>query len=227
MSTIIGTPDTVKVDGKDIIAWTPTPGRLSCFTDTRSRMRVYLAGQASSPYLDHYQEPEEPGERISMTGTVSGCHGSLESVLHRLDEGGWVIDKRHLDAGVIARIAISGPMGNPRLPPGTMSNRHDEFVPVDLAKVGGLTWVAIDVLCDYAEARGAKVGRRIGDEIVWRDGTRTSVEPCACWKGVCVGCRRLRHYVDRAPGGFYTTARNPANPADHCPECKARPEVSA
>lgn len=74
--------------------------------------------------------------------------------------------------------------------------------------------------------RGARVGQRNQDTMTWvqkgKDDTEEKIAPCRCWERVCLGCDKLRYYVDRAVADSYleTKARVPSGPDDHCPACK-------
>jgi len=119
--------------------------------------------------------------------------------LYRLRDGGWVIDKRLLEpTSEIIRAVISGPSLDIKL--GDYGERsvfgdQERQALALMMGPGGLQGdyraVGATILADpnfdgkmlgpaaYAEywsRRGARIGRREGDEIVWSDGEREPVE---------------------------------------------------
>lgn len=170
-------------------------------------------------------------ENGSTSSSCSGYDTNVQDHLHRLADGGVFIDKRKVSDDALSQGTFSGPMLNELLPPNHVSRFMSplEGVPYEPGQpLGGLDYVGLGVYSAIWREVGARIGVRVGDVMRWEDGTEEPIAPCTCWKGVCLGCQRFRHYVDRAPNtGWLTKAREPSGPDDHCPECKARLSAKA
>lgn len=211
MSTILTHDGRVLVDGKDVCE----PFRGCLFA--RPNYRTYLLGQGrGSPYT-HAIEVGRTDEGIPITSSGTGLWYDLEWNLHKLADGGFVVDKR--GDHITMECLIGSPDENPHAPPGTMQRYSDpwrEYKPYDGSESG--CTVAVDVWVDIQEKRGARVGVRKGNRVVWRDGAVTEIAACECWKHICVKCNKLRHYVDRRSNP------HPTHPDDHCPACQKESE---
>jgi hypothetical protein len=139
-----------------------------------------------------------PHAMIGDNCSVSGILGDLLSNLGDVVEGGWIVDKRTVDEGVLCRWVVSGPMLKASLPPGTMdrfgfgppckrlpepctlsdilSEEKDEQ---GCRKVGGFDYISRDLYLALWVHLGAMVGQRIGDCVHWRDGSITVIPPAS------------------------------------------------
>lgn len=177
--------------------------------------------------------------------SLSGHNTDVEANLHRLADGGVFVDKRNVPHGELARLVCEGPMLSTTLAP----NEVDRFSARDreaarrmipglsggfeaLASRAldetfrGLDKVGLNVYCKLWLDAGARIGQRDGDIIVWhhRSGAEEveQIRPCTCWKAVCLGCHKLRYYVDTVPNGMMSKTREVSGPDDHCPSCAAK-----
>lgn len=130
--------------------------------------------------------------------SLTGYDTEPEGRFHELGEGGHFVDKREVES--IASAVFAAPLSG--------------FVPIE------------EYLTFWRE-QNARIGFRQDNHMVWEDGTSTPIEPCKCWKGICMGCDRLRYYVDRLPSELGAVKiRDVENQEDHCPACKAANERS-
>jgi hypothetical protein len=162
------------------------------------------------------------GEVSNMSSTLSGCRGTVEQELHRLSDGGIFIDSSQVDEQALVRLVTQGPMLVPT------GERYR--APVPLNEAGAWDYVNLE---DYVKMYfdiGSRIGTRKGNTITWRmlgckDET-DAMTPCTCWHDVCVGCHRLRYYVDCVPSPIgVLVARTPRHKNDHCPECRNKKET--
>lgn len=177
--------------------------------------------------------------------SLSGHNTDVGANLHRLADGGTFIDKRAIPRDTLVPLVSGGPMLDTELGPNevdTFGTRDREAARRMIPGLSGgfdvlaqraldetfrgLDKVGLNVYCKLWLDAGARIGRREGDAIVWHhQGGRTETEqiqPCTCWKGVCLGCRKLRYYVDTVPDGVMSKTRTPSGPDDHCPSCRAK-----
>ena len=166
----------------------------------------------------------------------SGYDTRVESRLHELAEGGIFVDKRPVaeDDRFVGWV-LNDPMVDTRLAKGqveacplpsevVLSGLEGAFKTYALARVEGwkgLDTVSVSEHCAVWMARGALIGVRLGDNILWSNGTTAPIAPCECWRGTCFQCGRNRYYVDRVPTkSGIVKVRDVTGPDDHCPECK-------
>lgn len=167
----------------------------------------------------HFKRKE--GEESFMSSSLTTSNPNVEQELHRLAQGGVFIDSREVDEAALTHLVISGPMLVHK-----SEGSQNQIKP--RAEAGPFDYIELsDYIASYFEI-GARVGYRVGNRINWTRMKSTnqveSIAPCTCWHYVCLGCHRLRYYVDRQykPSGE-CVSRMPADPNDHCPECKAKP----
>ena len=101
----------------------------------------------------------------------------LNCYLGNLIEGGTVIDKRTCDEDDVFEYVVSGPMLQESLPNGTMSAAFCP-APIKCESVRdckSFDYIALDLYCAYWSNLGARIGKRIGDTIVWNDGEIQSI----------------------------------------------------
>lgn len=182
---------------------------------------------------------KKPGE------SVSGCSTDVRKVLHRLDDGGVFIDSSAIaNSDEFARLVINGPMLGLGLEPNEVDGFRDReaaarMLPgfsgswkhllkaaVELPEFRGFDRVGLHVFVKLYQEVGSRIGVRHGNVMRWttRDGSELveDIQPCECWKSVCLGCRRLRYYVDYESAGLFRRVRPVQQPDDHCPECRAK-----
>ena len=110
----------------------------------------------------------------------------LNCYLGNLIEGGTVIDKRTCDEDDVFEYVVSGPMLQESLPNGTMSaafcsDSHSlqrRNVPIkceDVRKCKSFDYIALDLYCELWSGLGARIGKRLGDTIMWNDGEIQSI----------------------------------------------------
>lgn len=94
-------------------------------------------------------------------------------------EGGIVIDKRPcVKRKDFVRLAFKCAILNEGLPPKSKQGWDMKIVPcVDARDAGGMDYISLDIYLNLWESFGARIGTRVGDEIVWRDGTKTAIRP--------------------------------------------------
>jgi hypothetical protein len=92
-------------------------------------------------------------------------------------EGGTVLDKRHCGIDVVASTTMRAPMLKLSLPPQTVSAYVDDCTRTltDPEEAGGMDYVSLDLYVQFWTSRGAKSGVRLGNAIVWQDGTTTAI----------------------------------------------------
>jgi hypothetical protein len=136
----------------------------------------------------------------TVTGSSITYYDSrLKPYYGELVEGGWVLDKSAVLDGKPS-LAVLAPMCQGNLPAGTrdaFGGAKDSFVAQAIAEdtdnpaaaiarmmiavpdCGAFDFVAPDVYAAWWAKRGARVGRRHDDKIVWSDGTEESIPPFA------------------------------------------------
>ena len=137
------------------------------------------------------------------SGTVNGEYGAGSSMssytsrlgpfLGRLADGGVVIDKWDVPFKVAYDLAVNGPMVNVDLPDGGQDPAPEvpgfmlpglggAFLALAAIKASKPGWRGFDriSLREYTEmwrSAGARVGRRMGDQIHWEDGVVEPIPP--------------------------------------------------
>lgn len=135
-------------------------GRAECYT-----LEIALAGVNGT----------SPNPWGSTPAQFSSYDTRLELYMHRLINGGTVIDKRMAfarDADACIKGVMSGPMLNPLLPKGIVDRCY--LGHMDLNEAGtlrSLDYVALDIYCDLWRDLGARIGTRVNNTIIWDDGT--------------------------------------------------------
>jgi hypothetical protein len=123
----------------------------------------------------------ESGAYSQAPGSRTSGYRDLEEIISRLAFGGYVIDKRNLPWESVVHV-ISGPMDSCTLPPMTISiiweyNRtfrtYEEFLSyaAELKAAGrnlSMAYLSLDLYAEYWRRLGAKVGRKVQGEIVWK-----------------------------------------------------------
>jgi hypothetical protein len=185
---------------------------------------------------------------IGLSGVFfEKCRGSTQSslsrcgkdALHRLRDGGLFLDKRTCDRLVLVEGVCNGPMLSLRLraDEAELFDEHaclermepalgDGFKTLAQHALANRQWrgfdkVGLNIYLAFWRDRGARIGQRQGNEMHWEDGVIDPIQPCECWRKICLGCNKLRYYVDRDPDSLITQARQPLGPEDHCPKCRA------
>jgi hypothetical protein len=89
-----------------------------------------------------------------------------------LAEGGIVIDKRPcLSHSSFIEMVISGPMLKESLPSHSCERMFSDVQPCDDARCcKGMDCISMDLYLDLWRPLGAKIGKRVGNEIVWENG---------------------------------------------------------
>lgn len=114
---------------------------------------------------------------------------SWDNAIEELAQGGYVVDKRHLDYEVACEV-ISSPLDNPELGPLTLGNMGSQ--PITFASFDqffewvenriiqrrkenpqagpglSMAYLSLDLYAEWWRRRGAKVGRKINGEIYWK-----------------------------------------------------------
>ncbi len=154
----------------------------------------------------HFDYISENGYKSSVTTYDT----NVERNLHRMANGGFFIDARN----------VEDPYGYALYSPMLELDKPSDWK--ERENPGGFSYVGLSYFLNNAAKYGAKIGMRVNDKMHWNDGEITHIAPCECWKDVCLGCHKLRSYVDIvSTGGYFTNTRIPTNPHDHCPSCKA------
>lgn len=96
----------------------------------------------------------------------------LSAYLGDLVDGGVVVDKRTCKEEDIIQWVCSGPMLKESLPDSTHENFERQLIHTTLEdilarKIGGFLYIALDLYLALWKYLGARVGRRIGNVIVW------------------------------------------------------------
>ena len=199
------------------------PNRSQAYARTHDEVTEYhtgatvLVGAHSTAY---YAAPSTDGG-----SSHTSCSDSrLGPYLGYLHEGGWVIDKRRIMDGPRRGEFVDGVMNGPMIDTAVAPSQVDRCPQPSAILLGGLQgafqtlamvktakpeWRGLDSIGpeDYAafwRERGAKVGRRRGDAIVWDDGSRSLIPAFAS--------RWAPHEVDSPE------AREPQWPAESTPE---------
>ncbi len=132
---------------------------------------------------------------IAMAGVYATCHNPLgdmacsvtiydtkiEAYYGDLVEGGVVIDKRPcVDREDFVSMVVSGPMLKESLPSGH-KEVFDFGYPRTLVacsaedKFSGFDYIALDIYLGIWRKAGAQIGKRVGNEIHWEDGTTVPI----------------------------------------------------
>lgn len=155
--------------------------------------------------------------------TVSGGSSCFHTQLHRLAEGAVFVDKSHFTFSDLSKAVWEAPLHSFTVEEGKIDRIGEGLLDYrEGMPLGGFDRVSTSLFLAYWQKAGAKIGTRKGDEMHWSDGTVTEITRCECWVRVCLGCEKLRYYVDRVPGTFVSQPRVPEGPGDHCPACKAK-----
>lgn len=91
-----------------------------------------------------------------------------------LIEGGIVVDKRPCiekdEARFVNRVYLS-PLLKKSLPPKTMCKLFEKEEPCeDVTQCGPIDYISMDLYLDLWRKEGAKIGKRVGNEIHWENG---------------------------------------------------------
>lgn len=95
-----------------------------------------------------------------------------------LKEGGIVIDMSACDYALVSKMVISHAMVDVDLAPGMVSSGWGDCKktePGTLENSGSLDYIALDVYADFWHNNGAKVGKREGNFIIWRNGDKEEI----------------------------------------------------
>jgi len=109
-----------------------------------------------------------------------------------LKDGGVVVDKWTVDFKTGYNLVVHGPMVDVTLPPKTIDKFDGQISDVMLIglqgsfqamalkkrtdpKWSGLDSVSLDLYCDLWRQAGARIGKRIGNEIHWEDGAVSEI----------------------------------------------------
>lgn len=158
---------------------------------------ISLSAWTGAVHADHVSHPPEQPDHGRTIGTLWHLPGMLACLV----EGGFLIDKRPLaDDPGYSRWVLNEPLCNGRLS-GSIDRLSPEArqaaaqmgpwmggefrrLAVEMAaseettdgSPGPFDRVPADVLADYWRARGARIGKRIGDSIQWSDGSVELIE---------------------------------------------------
>jgi hypothetical protein len=130
-----------------------------------------------------------PSQWSDTTAQITIYDRRLTPYFGDLVEGGVVIDKRPcVDRDDYVKMVVSGPILQESLPPGH-KNVFDYGSPRTIIpcttedKFSGLDYVSLDIYLALWSKMGAKIGKRVGDEIHWENGEITSIPPAELrWK---------------------------------------------
>lgn len=162
----------------------------TCFTEkNKTYWRVGGISQAGV----HFH-----GQAGNTSSDLTTYDTNMARQLHVLADGGTFVDNRNNPDPVYAVFQC------PLLKLDVAADYIERDPPTSMSYVG------LDYYNAWQLKNGARIGVRSGNEIKWSDGTIDQIEPCDCWKNVCLGCNRLRHYVDN---------KKPLHPHDNCPSC--------
>jgi hypothetical protein len=142
-------------------------------------------GISIKPTKDHpafYIGQGQSGAYSGSPGTSTSGYYALEEIIPRLAEGGYVFDKRGLTWDVACN-CISGPMSSCELAPMSVDrwddkrtfNTYEEFAAYEqtVKAEGGnlsMSYLSLDLYAEWWRRLGAKVGRKVKGEIVWKEG---------------------------------------------------------
>lgn len=136
---------------------------------------------------------------VSATGSTCGTMSSYDRILapflSELIEGGTVIDKWSIPDPVFSRLVISGPMCNamladdavdqcPEIPgymlaPGGLEGGFRDLAAIKVSnpKWTGMDYVSVKTFTAMWREAGARIGKRVGNQIQWEDGAVDPVPP--------------------------------------------------
>ena len=94
-------------------------------------------------------------------------------------EGGIVIDKRPCTKrdDFVHSVCIC-PLLKESLPNSTKQDWNNQLIPcTDARSATSMEYISLDLYLNFWESLGARIGTRVGDEIVWRDGSKVAIRP--------------------------------------------------
>lgn len=107
----------------------------------------------------------------TQKSSTSGMIGKLDPYLGDMLEGGIVVDKRSVPEKDIISEVFSGPMLDMDLPSRSKNVVFGEPAPCEPGeKLGGLDTISMDLYLLRWEKLGARIGYRLGNNIIWNDG---------------------------------------------------------
>lgn len=108
--------------------------------------------------------------------SISIPDSDIEKYFVYLKEGGIVIDKRSIKSEEAINWVIKGPMLDETLPPNTKKVLFQgELACTDAKECSGVESVSLDLYCQLWEFLGAKIGKRVGNNIEWNDGKKSII----------------------------------------------------
>lgn len=121
---------------------------------------------------------EAPNKYSKHPASITIYDTRLSAYFGDLAEGGIVVDKRPCtNRDDFVKAVVSGPMRGSWLPEKTREGFGGNVSCNDANEAGALDYVSTDLYLDLWRDKGARIGKRVGDEIHWEDGKHESIVP--------------------------------------------------
>lgn len=126
--------------------------------------KLYSIGIAQAGVYGRGHNSHGPPSSITTYDT------RLERYYCRLQENGYVIDKRNVSDDLLIHNVISGPMDDPSLPLNTIHPFMSDARAYMGEKLGSFDNVSSDIYKAFWKKLGARIGHRKGNLIEWDNG---------------------------------------------------------
>lgn len=133
---------------------------------------TYLGIAAAGVYA------EAPNKYSKHPASITIYDRRLRAYFGDMAEGGIVVDKRPcLEHPDFYRMVISGPMRGSWLSEKTRETMHDTVKCHNAHEAKAFDYISTDLYLALWRDMGAKIGKRVGNEIHWEDGTKETIVP--------------------------------------------------
>ncbi len=150
---------------------------------TKDKQKLAFAGIALSGWFGSARAVRF-SKGVTTSTSVSSYDRRFKACWARIEEGGYLLDKRPVGRDALVNGVLSGPMLDvdatetspcPKPSDAMVAGMEGAFGGLLAQRAADETWRGLDrvPMLDYLAfwaALGARVGRRIGDHIAWADG---------------------------------------------------------